>query len=169
VTSRRRPHPAALAGSLLVLAVALAACTGGSAVPLASPTSGATPATSPGETPVATPVTATPTPSLAPATSSPTPGVTPTPVPESPVTGLVIGIDRTGLTDVKGFTFRTDEGETLSIRMGRLENEAEFPPSHLAEHMAAGDVLRVYFRVEDGDLLAYRIEHADDDGDSHGH
>jgi hypothetical protein len=135
--------------------------------------------TAPGWTPAAgSPTAATGSPALptapadspAPPTASPaspdaTPGVVPSPdaPPGSPVIGLIIAIERTGLTEVQGFTFRTDAGEEIPFLLGRLENEAEFPPSHLAEHMAAGDVLEVHFRLEGAGLVAYRIEHAGDD------
>jgi hypothetical protein len=81
-------------------------------------------------------------------------------VPRSPVAGNVTSIDSTGLTEVKGFTLRTVGGEDLAFVIGTLENGDEFPPGHLAEHMAAAAPIYVYFRVENGVLVVYRLEDA---------
>ncbi len=48
----------------------------------------------------------------------------------------------------------------ISFRIGVLENGAEFPPGHLAEHLASSTPVRVFFRVEGPDLIVYRIEDA---------
>jgi hypothetical protein len=80
-------------------------------------------------------------------------------VPESPVAGIVTGIDSTGLTQVKGFTLHSVSGEDLTFVLGTLEN-ADFPAGHLAEHMAAAAPVLVYFRVENGTLVVYRLEDA---------
>lgn len=87
--------------------------------------------------------------------------------PDSPVEGVVVRVETTGLNDFRGFRLRTDQGDVHVFTLGRLENAAEFPPSHLPEHMAAADRLRVFFRLEDGALVAYRIEHAYEDGNGH--
>ena len=81
-------------------------------------------------------------------------------VPESPVAGNVTSIDSSGLTEVKGFTLRTASGQDLAFVIGTLENGDEFPPGHLAEHMAAAAPIYVYFRVENGALVVYRLEDA---------
>ncbi len=44
--------------------------------------------------------------------------------------------------------------------IGTLENGDEFPPGHLAEHLAAAAPILVYFRVQDGKLVVYRLEDA---------
>lgn len=87
--------------------------------------------------------------------------------PSSPVEGVVVRVETTGLNDFRGFRLRTDEGDVHVFTLGRLENAAEFPPSHLPEHMANADRLRVFFRVEDEALVAWRIEHAFEDGNGH--
>jgi hypothetical protein len=81
-------------------------------------------------------------------------------VPDSPVVGTVTSIDSTGLTKVKGFSLRTVAGEDLTFVIGTLENGDEFPPGHLTDHMAATAPIYVYFRVENGTLVAYRLEDA---------
>jgi hypothetical protein len=81
-------------------------------------------------------------------------------VPGSPIAGIVTAVDSAGLSQVKGFTLRTVGGEDLKFVLGTLENGTEFPPGHLAEHMAAADPILVYFRPENGALVVYRLEDA---------
>lgn len=91
--------------------------------------------------------------SPAPATVAPLPsGVA------SPVVGVPIDIDAAGFTSVKSFTIRTDDGRELTFAMAPLENAVEFPPNHLAEHLAASTKIRVFFRDQNGAPTAYRLE-----------
>lgn len=73
---------------------------------------------------------------------------------------MVTNIDASGLDKVNGFTIRTAAGESLTFRIGTLENGAEFPPGHLKEHQATSTPVRVFFRAEGSDLVVYRIEDA---------
>jgi hypothetical protein len=75
-------------------------------------------------------------------------------------TGVVIAIDSAGLTDVRGFTIRTADGRQVTFAIGALENGAQFPPGHLAEHQATAQPIRVFYRDEDGRLVAFRLEDA---------
>ena len=81
-------------------------------------------------------------------------------VPRETETGIVIAVDSSGLTNVRGFSIRTNEGLTLVFRIGVLENGAQFPPGHLLEHAATGVKVVVTYRRENGDLVAIRIEDA---------
>ena len=81
-------------------------------------------------------------------------------VPASPVTGVVIKVDSAGLDKVTGFSLRTDAGQTLALSIGILENGAQFPPGHLAEHLATAVPVRAWFRDDGGKLVVYRIEDA---------
>lgn len=81
-------------------------------------------------------------------------------VPGSPIAGVIGSIDSTGLDQVHGFTLRVSNGQTFTFVIGVLENGAEFPPGHLAEHLAAAVPILVFFRVEDGKLVVYRLEDA---------
>jgi hypothetical protein len=76
----------------------------------------------------------------------------------SPVTGRLVGIDSGGLTRVKGFTMRLDDGSEVAFVIGSLENGAVFPPGHLAEHMASSSAVTVFFRDEGGAHVVYRLE-----------
>ncbi|HYM84850.1 MAG TPA: hypothetical protein VEY67_11940 [Candidatus Dormibacteraeota bacterium] len=81
-------------------------------------------------------------------------------VPASPVVGVVTKVDSAGLDKVSGFTLRTQDGQVLVVAIGVLENGAQFPPGHLAEHLATAAPVRVWFRDEGARLVAYRIEDA---------
>jgi len=81
-------------------------------------------------------------------------------VPPSPVTGVLLGVTAEGLADVKGFRLRTGDGQEIDFEIGTLENGVEFPPGHLAEHLASSSPVRVFFRPEGDRLVAYRIEDA---------
>ena len=85
-------------------------------------------------------------------TPAPTPDVT------SPVEGVIVAVDATGLADVRGFTLRTAGGFAVDFTLGLLENPTAFPPGHLAEHLATSAAVVVYFRVESGDRVVYRLE-----------
>jgi hypothetical protein len=76
----------------------------------------------------------------------------------SPVTGLLTKLDSEGLTKVIGFRMRLNDGEEVVFVIGTLENGAQFPPGHLAEHMATSSSVKVFFRDEGGSLVAYRLE-----------
>ena len=78
----------------------------------------------------------------------------------SPVDGIVLSVDSSGLSDVRGFTLRTSSGSAFTFLVGTLENAAAFSPSHLAEHQVSSEPIRVWFRVEGGDRVVYRLEDA---------
>ncbi|MEW6223054.1 MAG: hypothetical protein AB1627_00345 [Chloroflexota bacterium] len=82
-------------------------------------------------------------------------------VPYSPVSGVLVHIDATGLSEVTGFTLRLDDGRSFEFLVGTLENGVEFPPGHLAEHLATSTPVRVSFRVDGTNLVAYRLEDAE--------
>ena len=58
------------------------------------------------------------------------------------------------LTDVRGFAIRTPDGRTVEFRVGQLENGAQFPPGHLAEHQVDSVPIRVTYRDENGEHVA---------------
>jgi hypothetical protein len=125
-----------LAALALVLAVALGACSSPAQTPPDLPDDSGTPTAS--------------------AVGSPGASI----IPESPVAGIVIKVDSQGLDDVRGFTLRSSAGDQLEFKIGQLENGDEFPPGHLTEHMAAASPVLVFFRMENGELVAFRIEDA---------
>ncbi|MFL5779042.1 MAG: hypothetical protein ACJ761_08885 [Chloroflexota bacterium] len=74
--------------------------------------------------------------------------------------GVVVGVESQGLDRVGAFTLRAADGRTIRFRIGVLENGAQFPPGHLAEHQATAQKVRVTYRTEGSDLVAYRLEDA---------
>lgn len=74
--------------------------------------------------------------------------------------GVLTHIDSGGLDQVEAFTLRTGDGRTIDFTIGVLENGAEFPPSHLAEHLAGAEPIRVFYRREGSSNVAFRIEDA---------
>ncbi len=78
----------------------------------------------------------------------------------SPVQGVVIAVDAAGLGDIRDFVIRVADGSTITLAVGQLENPTEFPPGHLAEHMASSEPIRAHYRLENGSPVAYRLEDA---------
>jgi hypothetical protein len=74
--------------------------------------------------------------------------------------GVVIRVDSVSLTDVRGFTIRTPDGRSVAFRVGQLQNGAQFPPGHLAEHAATAVPIVVTYRDEAGTKVAVRLEDA---------
>jgi hypothetical protein len=74
--------------------------------------------------------------------------------------GVVVSVDAVSLTDVRGFAIRTADGRIVVFRVGSLENAAEFPPGHLAEHAVTAAPILVTYRDEDGEHVAIRLEDA---------
>ncbi|HEV8547322.1 MAG TPA: hypothetical protein VGQ64_13585 [Candidatus Limnocylindrales bacterium] len=74
--------------------------------------------------------------------------------------GVVISVDSVSLTNVRGFTIRTPDGRTMVFRIGQLQNGAQFPPGHLAEHAATAVPIVVTYRDEAGANVAVRLEDA---------
>jgi hypothetical protein len=83
-----------------------------------------------------------------------------TPDIQSPVDGVVTAVEAVSLTDIRAFTLRTSGGFAYVFKLGPLENATAFSPSHLKEHQASSEPVRVWFRVENGERVAYRIEDA---------
>lgn len=86
--------------------------------------------------------------------------------PEAPpgttaVLGVIVGVQAEGLGDVRSFRLRMQDGAVLGFELTALENGDEFPPGHLAEHQATAELVRIWYRDEDGTLLAIRIEDAE--------
>lgn len=81
-------------------------------------------------------------------------------MPPSPIDGVVVAVDSAGLGQVRAFTLRAAGGFDFVLRLGNLENATEFSPSHLAEHLATSQRVRVYYRDESGEPVVYRLEDA---------
>lgn len=77
--------------------------------------------------------------------------------PPSPVDGVIIAVDASSISDVRGFTLLTPDGRRIAFTLGVLENPTDFPPGHLMEHQATSEPVRVYFRVANGVPIVYRL------------
>jgi hypothetical protein len=78
----------------------------------------------------------------------------------SPIRGVIVAIDSRGLDDIRSFTLRADDGSIHVFDLRELPDTAAFPLGHLAEHQATAEPVIVAFRVQDGVLLATRIDDA---------
>jgi hypothetical protein len=81
--------------------------------------------------------------------------------PASPVEGVVVHVESTGLTQVTSFDLRTGNGAVYSFLLAELTNGTEFPPGHLTEHQANAVPVRVYFAITGKMLFATRLEDAE--------
>jgi hypothetical protein len=81
------------------------------------------------------------------------------PAPKTEV-GIVVSVESASLTDVRAFSIRTPDGRTVEFRIGALENGAQFPPGHLVVHQMDAMPVRVTYRDEDGEHVAFRLEDA---------
>lgn len=79
----------------------------------------------------------------------------------SEATGVVVAVDSGGsLSDVRGFTLLVAGGEMLRFSLRALDNPAQFPPGHLAEHQATAAPVRVFYRMDGSERLAIHLEDA---------
>ena len=74
--------------------------------------------------------------------------------------GVVVAVDARGLGDVRAFAIRTGDARTVEFVIGTLENGGEFPPGHLVEHQATSEEIRVFYRMDGEERVAYRLEDA---------
>jgi uncharacterized protein (DUF58 family) len=75
-------------------------------------------------------------------------------------TGVVVAVQATSLTNVQGFSIRTQDGRTVDFRLGPVDNANQFPPGHLAEHKVSVVPVRVTYIEESGALVAVHLEDA---------
>ena len=81
---------------------------------------------------------------------------------ERTVEGIITNVDAASLTQVEMFTVRDNDNNTIVFRIApdaTQDLEDGFVPSHLREHALAVEQVKVFYRVEDGEYLALRIEH----------
>ncbi len=81
-------------------------------------------------------------------------------LPVSPIDGVVVHVDSTGLGNVTGFTLRLPGGATVVLSLGTLDNATQFAPGHLAEHETTGLPVRAWFVLSSGVPIVYRLEDA---------
>ena len=74
------------------------------------------------------------------------------------VTGVVTAVEIASLTELDGFTLRSEE-ETYEFVVDP-DTELGFPPAHLNEHRVSGDPVTVVYEEVDGELVALSVEDA---------
>ncbi|MCH8948844.1 MAG: hypothetical protein IIB87_00520 [Chloroflexi bacterium] len=81
---------------------------------------------------------------------------------ERSVEGIIINVDAASLTQVETFTVRDNDNNIIVFRIApdaTQDPEEGFFPSHLREHAVAVGQVKVFYRVEDGEFLALKLEH----------
>ena len=76
----------------------------------------------------------------------------------SEITGVITDVESTSLTEVQGFSVRS-EGKTYDVLIDP-EVDLEFPTPHLNEHRISGDPVTVELDSRDGKLYALSIADA---------
>ena len=67
-------------------------------------------------------------------------------------------VDSTSPAEVRAFTLRTEGGEQVTFEVGPLDLPAgAFPASHLQEHLATAEPVRVEYRREGERLIAVAL------------
>lgn len=81
---------------------------------------------------------------------------------ERSAVGVLLDVQASSISDIDSFTLRTNDGETLvfSVAPDAAQASGEgFAPGHLRSHAAFGEQVEVFYREEDGELLALRLVH----------
>lgn len=80
----------------------------------------------------------------------------------STVEGIVIRVDTSSLTDVRGFDLRTADGTVLSFEVGQLDlAPPAFNAQHLVVHQATAEPVAVTFEEQNGKRVAVRLVDGD--------
>lgn len=80
---------------------------------------------------------------------------------EKSVTGIVTDVQSSSLTTLDSFTVHTNDGKTLVFHVAPgadPDPQEAFVGGHLRSHLVAASQVKVYYREENGDLLAVRME-----------
>ena len=81
---------------------------------------------------------------------------------ERSVVGVIIDVQASSLTRIDSFTLRENDGATLVFEVApdaAQDPREGFFPGHLRTHALAAEQVEVFYREEDGRLLALRLEH----------
>jgi hypothetical protein len=77
------------------------------------------------------------------------------------VTGVVIDVQASSLTKLDGFTLHTDNDKTLKFKVAPdadRDPQNGFAAGHLRTHALGATKVRIFYREENGQLLAFRLE-----------
>lgn len=81
---------------------------------------------------------------------------------ERSAAGVIIDVQATSLTQIDSFTLRDNEGRVLVFRIApdvTDDPQEGFLPSHLRSHAVLAEQVVVFYREEQGELLALRLVH----------
>ena len=81
-------------------------------------------------------------------------------VAERSAVGVILQVEASSITQVDSFTLRSNDGETLVFRIApdaRPDPQEGFVASHLRSHAALAEQVEVFYREENGELLALRL------------
>lgn len=81
---------------------------------------------------------------------------------ERSVEGIITNVESASLPQVETFTVRDNDNSIIVFRIApdaTQDIEDGFLPSHLREHALAVEQVKVFYRLEDGEYFALRIEH----------
>ncbi|MGB2694625.1 MAG: hypothetical protein WBD55_05490 [Dehalococcoidia bacterium] len=81
---------------------------------------------------------------------------------EQSVSGVIIDVVAPSLTELNSFTLRSTDGRDLVFHIApdaRPEPAEGFVPGHLRTHAVEAARVKVFYRQEDGELLALRMVH----------
>ena len=80
---------------------------------------------------------------------------------EKTITGVILDVESSSLTELDSFTVRSNDGEVLVFLVdpdAPLDPQGGLLPGHLLGHMQAAEQVTVYYRTDGGVLLAVRLE-----------
>lgn len=81
---------------------------------------------------------------------------------ERTVEGIITNVEASSLTQAETFTVRDNDNNIIVFHIApdaTQDPEEGFFPSHLREHAVAVGKVKVFYRVEDGEFLALKLEH----------
>ena len=81
---------------------------------------------------------------------------------ERSVEGIITNVDAASLTQVETFTVRDNDNNIIVFHIAPDATQAPeegFFPSHLREHAVAVGQVKVFYRVENSENLALKLEH----------
>lgn len=79
---------------------------------------------------------------------------------EHSIEGVIIDVQSTSLTTVDSFTLHTNDDKALLFHVApdaHPDPREGFVAGHLRSHAVAAEQVKVYYREENGDLLATRL------------
>ncbi|MBA3777872.1 MAG: hypothetical protein H0X16_00945 [Chloroflexi bacterium] len=73
-------------------------------------------------------------------------------------TGVVLAVEGDSPVNVRSFSLRTPEGQTVQFEVGQLRLEGgAFAAAHLREHLSSSEPVRVVYRMEGSRRIAVAL------------